>query len=121
VNAAHAGLGGPAGARPPPHQTHPPPPPPPRRGAGGRGGGRRRERRVSGAGPPVGGAARLVMGGGANGPTIGGGTPLAPRARPDDGELDVVVVAALGPAARGAFGAALRAGTHVDRDDVWYL
>jgi diacylglycerol kinase family enzyme len=54
----------------------------------------------------------------ANGPTIGGGTPLCPMARADDGRLDVVVVVAAGPAARVGFAAALRAGTHLDRDDV---
>ncbi|HEY2960259.1 MAG TPA: diacylglycerol kinase family protein [Actinomycetota bacterium] len=64
---------------------------------------------------------RLLMVGVANGPTIGGGTPLCPPARPDDGRLDVVVVAAVGPAARAAFAAALRAGTHLDRDDVHHL
>jgi diacylglycerol kinase family enzyme len=53
-----------------------------------------------------------------NGPMIGGGTPLCPGALPDDGLLDVVVACATGPAARAAFGAALRNGSHVDRDDV---
>ncbi|HEX8582436.1 MAG TPA: hypothetical protein VF640_08905, partial [Acidimicrobiales bacterium] len=37
---------------------------------------------------------------------------------PGDGLLDVVVSTAVGPAARVAFGAALRSGEHVDRDDV---
>jgi diacylglycerol kinase family enzyme len=53
-----------------------------------------------------------------NGPTIGGGTELFPGARVDDGQADVVVVTAVGPAARAAFGAALRTGDHLDRDDV---
>ncbi|HVD14772.1 MAG TPA: diacylglycerol kinase family protein [Actinomycetota bacterium] len=79
------------------------------------------ELQVSVDGTLVASDARLLMVGVANGPTIGGGTPLAPEARPDDGRLDVVVVAALGPAARVAFATALRAGTHVDRDDVHYL
>lgn len=56
----------------------------------------------------------------ANGPTIGGGTPLCPPALPDDGLLDVVVVSATGPAARAAFAFALRGGQHLDRDDVSY-
>jgi diacylglycerol kinase family enzyme len=52
------------------------------------------------------------------GPTIGGGTPLAPGARLDDGLADVVVCTATGPVARAAFATALRGGRHVDRDDV---
>ncbi len=53
-----------------------------------------------------------------NGPTVGGGTALVPGADPGDGLLDVMVCAATGPAERLAFGAALRAGEHGDRDDV---
>lgn len=53
-----------------------------------------------------------------NGPTFGGGTLVAPDARLDDGLLDVVLTTATGPAARAAFGAALRAGDHLGRDDV---
>lgn len=68
-------------------------------------------------GTPVGGGAELMVGVG-NGKTIGGGTPLCPLASPDDGLLDVVVVNATGAAARLAFGAALRKGKHLDRDDV---
>jgi diacylglycerol kinase family enzyme len=52
------------------------------------------------------------------GPTIGGGTPLAPGARLDDGLAEVVVCTATGPVARAAFATALRGGRHVDRDDV---
>lgn len=59
-----------------------------------------------------------LMVGIANGPSIGGGTMLAPGALPDDGLLDVVVVTAVGPIARAAFGAALRKGEHLERDDV---
>ena len=61
---------------------------------------------------------RVLMVGVGNGPSIGGGTILCPGADPGDGLLDVVVSCATGPAARVAFGAALRAGTHVERDDV---
>ncbi|WP_347057160.1 diacylglycerol kinase family protein [Blastococcus sp. HT6-30] len=64
------------------------------------------------------GTTGLLMIGICNGPTIGGGTPLAPAARPDDGWLDVVVSAATGPVARVAFGAALTGGRHGDRADV---
>ncbi|WP_245794486.1 diacylglycerol/lipid kinase family protein [Geodermatophilus nigrescens] len=60
----------------------------------------------------------LLMVGVCNGPTIGGGTALAPGADPGDGLADVVVSAATGPAARVAFAAALLAGRHGDRDDV---
>jgi diacylglycerol kinase family enzyme len=52
------------------------------------------------------------------GRTIGGGTPLAPDALPDDGLADVVVCTATGPLARAAFATALLAGRHGDRDDV---
>lgn len=61
---------------------------------------------------------RLLMVAIANGRTIGGGAPLAPSAEPDDGRLDVVVVGAVGPAARTAFAAALRDGRHLEREDV---
>jgi YegS/Rv2252/BmrU family lipid kinase len=66
-------------------------------------------------------AGRTLMVGVANAPYIGGGTPLCPVARPDDGLLDVVVVSAVGAAARVAFGVALRAATHLDRDDVLHV
>ncbi|MFD2091112.1 diacylglycerol/lipid kinase family protein [Blastococcus deserti] len=52
------------------------------------------------------------------GRTIGGGAPLAPDARVDDGLADVVVCAATGPVARAAFATALLAGRHGERDDV---
>ena len=54
----------------------------------------------------------------ANGRTIGGGASIAPDAAPDDGLLDVVVATSTGPLARLGFGAALREGEHVERDDV---
>lgn len=72
-------------------------------------------------GVPCANDGRLLMVAVANGPSIGGGTPLAPTARADDGRLDVVVVGAVGPAARVGFAGALRAGTHLDRDDVRHL
>ncbi len=53
-----------------------------------------------------------------NAATFGGGTRIAPDARPDDGLLDVVLTTATGAAARAAFAAALASGTHLDRDDV---
>ncbi|MGY1792587.1 diacylglycerol/lipid kinase family protein [Geodermatophilus sp. SYSU D00525] len=60
----------------------------------------------------------LLMVGVCNGPTIGGGTALAPGADPGDGLADVVVSAATGPAARAAFAVALLGGRHPERDDV---
>jgi diacylglycerol kinase family enzyme len=121
VNAAHAGLGAEAAAAAADHK--------PRLGPlayplGALLAGLREEGwalRVSVDGTPCATGERLLMVGVANGPTIGGGTPLCPVARADDGRLDVVVVAAVGPAARVGFAAALRAGTHLDRDDVHHL
>lgn len=66
--------------------------------------------------PDVGGAVLLVAV--MNVRSFGGGTPMAPGAEPDDGSLDVVVTTATGPAARAAFGNALRKGSHHERDDV---
>jgi diacylglycerol kinase family enzyme len=121
VNAAHAGLGAQAAAVAADHK--------PRLGPlayplGALLAGLREEGwalRVSVDGAPYATGERLLMVGVANGPTIGGGTPLCPTARADDGRLDVVAVAAVGPAARVGFAAALRAGTHLDRDDVHHL
>jgi len=60
----------------------------------------------------------VLMLGVGNGRSIGGGTPLAPNAEPDDGLLDVVVAAVQGPRNRYAYGMALRDGVHIRRDDV---
>lgn len=54
----------------------------------------------------------------ANGTSIGGGTPIAPTAVPDDGLVDVIVTTAIGPLARVGFAAALRRGEHIGRADV---
>jgi diacylglycerol kinase family enzyme len=64
------------------------------------------------------GTTDVLMVGVCNGPTIGGATPLAPDATPDDGVVDVVVSTATGPLARAAFATSLNAGRHVERDDV---
>lgn len=53
-----------------------------------------------------------------NGTCFGGGAMICPDASPDDGRLDVAVVTAVGPVARAAFGLALNATEHLDRDDV---
>lgn len=56
-----------------------------------------------------------------NGRSIGGGTELCPVADPGDGLVDVVVVTATELSARVAFGAALRKGEQLDRDDVVHV
>lgn len=61
---------------------------------------------------------RVLMVAVMNALTFGGGTPMAPHAVADDGQLEVVVVNVAGPAARAAFATALRRGNHLDRDDV---
>jgi diacylglycerol kinase family enzyme len=61
---------------------------------------------------------RVLMVGLGLGSSIGGGSPLAPGANPDDGLVDVVVSWAVGPVARLAYAAHLRRGTHVRRPDV---
>lgn len=53
-----------------------------------------------------------------NGRTIGGGTELFPDADPGDGQLDVVVSHAVGPAARATYAIAMSRGTHPARPDV---
>ncbi|MFI5954814.1 diacylglycerol/lipid kinase family protein [Cryptosporangium sp. NPDC051539] len=60
----------------------------------------------------------VLMLGVGNGRSIGGGTPLAPNAEPDDGLLDVVVAAVEGARNRYAYGLAMRDGVHLRRDDV---
>jgi diacylglycerol kinase family enzyme len=72
---------------------------------------------VDGTPLPLPGDSVLMVGVG-NGPSIGGGTLMCPGADPGDGLLDVMVSCATGPAARVAFGSALRSGTHPARDDV---
>ena len=67
------------------------------------------------------GTCDVLMLGVCTGRSIGGGTPLAPQAEPDDGLADVVVSIATGPVARAAFATALTSGDHVDRPDVLVL
>nr|WP_184988241.1 diacylglycerol kinase family protein [Sphaerisporangium rubeum] len=64
------------------------------------------------------GRRRVLMVGVGNGATIGGGTPLAPRATPDDGLADVVVSFSTGPLRRLAYGVLLRLGRHGRQDTV---
>ena len=53
-----------------------------------------------------------------NGRTIGGGTPLAPEAEPDDGLADVVISTAVGPLARARYARLLSTGEHLTHPDV---
>jgi diacylglycerol kinase family enzyme len=121
VNAAHAGLGAEAAAAAADHKARLGPLAYP---LGALLAGLREEGwalRVSVDGTACAIGERLLMVAVANGPTIGGGTPLCPMAQAGDGRLDVLAVAAVGPVARMGFAAALRAGTHLDRDDVHHL
>lgn len=66
----------------------------------------------------AGGRQRVLMVGLANGAHIGGGTPLAPGARPDDGLVDVLVSFSTSLPARLIYGALLRRGRHPRLRDV---
>jgi YegS/Rv2252/BmrU family lipid kinase len=68
--------------------------------------------RVTVDGRQVAGGVPVLMIGIGNGATIGGGTPLTPRARPDDGMVDVVVATTTGPLDRLAYALRLRRGSH---------
>ncbi|MCK2212258.1 lipid kinase [Actinomadura sp. ATCC 31491] len=85
--------------------------------AGVRSRGWRLRVRVDGR-PVADGRRRVLMVGIGNGASIGGGTPLAPDARPDDGLADVIVSYAVSPGARLAYGVLLRLGRHPRREDV---
>jgi YegS/Rv2252/BmrU family lipid kinase len=67
------------------------------------------------------GSARVLQVGVGNGPFVGGGTPLAPRARPSDGQADVVVSFAVGPLRRLAYALDVKLGRHLDRRDVVWV
>lgn len=56
-----------------------------------------------------------------NGPTVGGGAELTPRADAEDGKVDVMIARAVGPAARIGYATHLARGRHHERDDVIYL
>jgi diacylglycerol kinase family enzyme len=64
------------------------------------------------------GGERALMVTAAVGPSIGGGTRIAPRARPDDRRVTVVLATATGWLARAGYALALRGGTHRQRRDV---
>ncbi|KUG53459.1 hypothetical protein AVL62_01290 [Serinicoccus chungangensis] len=52
------------------------------------------------------------------GSSVGGGTPVAPHARADDGQVEVVVAHGVSPLARVRFALDLRKGRHTQREDV---
>jgi YegS/Rv2252/BmrU family lipid kinase len=54
----------------------------------------------------------------ANGMYVGGGTPIAPDARPDDGRLDVVVSFALRAPQRMLYAVLMKVGRHPEYDQV---
>lgn len=64
------------------------------------------------------GTRRVLMVALGNGVTIGGGAPVAPQARPDDGRVDVIVSFATSRSARIGFAAALMRRRHPQRADV---
>jgi diacylglycerol kinase (ATP) len=64
------------------------------------------------------GSARVLQVGIGNGRFVGGGTPLAPHARPSDGQVDVVVSFAVGPLRRIGYAIAVKLRRHLDRRDV---
>ena len=56
-----------------------------------------------------------------NGPDIGGGAEVTPKASPEDGRMDVMVSFAVGPVARFGYALGFRRGEHHQRDDVRYV
>jgi diacylglycerol kinase family enzyme len=64
------------------------------------------------------GAERVLMVSAAVGSSVGGGTPIAPQAAPEDDVADVVVARGTGPVARIGFARDLRRGRHTARPDV---
>jgi len=56
-----------------------------------------------------------------NGAYVGGGAPLTPDARPDDGELDVLIAATRSLGARLTYAAGVVIGRHPERADVTCL
>jgi diacylglycerol kinase (ATP) len=64
------------------------------------------------------GSARVLQVGIGNGPFVGGGTPLMPRARPNDGRVDVLVSFAVGPVRRFGYAVQVKLRRHLERRDV---
>lgn len=56
-----------------------------------------------------------------SGAYVGGGTPLAPGAEPDDGRLDIGISYAYGSFSRIVYAAQVRLGRHEQREDVQVL
>lgn len=63
----------------------------------------------------------ILMASVGNGPHVGGGAEMTPRATPEDARLDVMVSFAVGPLARVGYALRFRRGEHHRRDDVTYL
>lgn len=61
---------------------------------------------------------RVLMVSVALGSSVGGGTPIAPDAKPDDELVDVLVATGTSAIARLGFARDLRKGRHTDREDV---
>lgn len=64
------------------------------------------------------GSQRLLMVSAAVGPSVGGGTRIAPGAEGDDGQVDVVIAHGTSVRARVGFALDLRRGRHTGRQDV---
>jgi diacylglycerol kinase (ATP) len=64
------------------------------------------------------GSARVLQVGIGNGRFVGGGTPLLPLARPNDGRVDVVVSFAVGPLRRFGYAVHVKLRRHLERRDV---
>ncbi|HEX6246767.1 MAG TPA: diacylglycerol kinase family protein [Nocardioidaceae bacterium] len=56
-----------------------------------------------------------------NGPNVGGGAEITPRADPEDGKMDVMVSFAVGPLSRLGYALHFRRGEHHRREDVAYV
>ncbi len=62
----------------------------------------------------------ILMASVGNGPRVGGGAEITPRATPEDGRMDVMVSFAIGPVARLGYALRFRRGDHHHRPDVTY-
>ncbi len=63
----------------------------------------------------------ILMASVGNGPNVGGGAEITPRADPEDGKVDVMISFAVGPLARFGYMFHFRRGEHHRREDVKYL
>ncbi len=63
----------------------------------------------------------ILMASVGNGPNVGGGAEITPRADPEDGKVDVMISFAIGPLSRIGYMLHFRRGEHHRREDVKYL